>query len=133
MFRKHSLTPSEQSSTAYRTEQRVLYFINRLVPHIFPEVCVPLYRAIDSPGVRPYLKKDMQHMVHRLAARLVTCLRELSYDQRLVRLSLQTLTVRCPRDDLITAFDVFRGRLDVPSKQLFGPPSRSVLRGSLSK
>ncbi len=50
-------------------------------------------------------------------------------DERLQRLGLHSLQRRRLRDDLITAFKIFKGLLDINPNLFFLPPARSGLRG----
>ncbi len=70
----------------------------------------------------------MNH-IQRLATRLVTGMRNLPYEERLQRLGLHSLQQRRLRDDLITAFKIFKGLLDIDPNLFFLPPARRGLRG----
>ncbi len=67
--------------------------------------------------------------VQRLATRLVTGMRHFPYEERLQRLGLHSLQRRRLRDDLITAFKIFQGLLDIDPNLFFLPPARLGLRG----
>ncbi len=58
---------------------------------------------------------DINHLerIQRLATRLVTGMRHLPYEERLQRLGFHSLQRRRLRDDLITAFKIFKGLLDI--------------------
>ncbi len=70
---------------------------------------------------------DINHLerIQRLATRLVTDMRHLPYEERLQRLGLHSLQRRRLRDDLLTAFKIFKGLLDI-DMNLFFPSSRST-------
>ncbi len=55
-------------------------------------------------------------------------MRHLPYEERLQRLGLHSLARRL-RDDLIEAFMIFKGILEIDSNLLFLPPARHGLRG----
>ncbi len=83
------------------------------------------------PACSPNLVADINHLerIQRLATRLVTGMRHLPYGERLQRLGLQSLQRRRLRDDLITAFKIFKGLLDVDPNLFFLHPARRGLRG----
>ncbi len=82
------------------------------------------------PAYSQNLVADINHLerIQRLAARLLTGMRHLPYEERLQRLGLHSLQRRL-RDDLITAFIIFRGLLDIDLNLFFLPPARRGLRG----
>ncbi len=73
---------------------------------------------------RPVLER-----IQRLATRLVIGMRHLPYEERLQRLGLHSLQGRRLQADLITAFKIFKGLLDIDRNLFFLPPARSGLRG----
>ncbi len=52
--------------------------------------------------------------IQRLATRMVKGVRELSYEDRLRRLNIISFERRRLRGDLILAYNIFHGRLDLP-------------------
>ncbi len=83
------------------------------------------------PACSPNLVADINHLerIQRLAARLVTGMRHLSYEERLQRLGLHSLQRRPLLADLITAFKIFTGLLYIDPNLFFLPPARRGLRG----
>ncbi len=83
------------------------------------------------PACSPNLVADINLLerIQRLATRLVTGMRHLPYEERLQRLSLHSLQRRRLRDDLITAFKIFKGLLDIDPNLFFPPPARRGIRG----
>ncbi len=81
--------------------------------------------------VSPNLVANINHLerIQRLATRLVTGMRHLPYEKRLQRLGLYSLQRRRLRDDLITAFKIFKGLLDIDPNLFCLPPARRGLRG----
>jgi len=85
------------------------------VSHYCSLVCPQLeYLSLDG---NPYLERDMQNLqrLQRLAKRLVTGLARLRHDQRPQRLPFPTLAVRWQQADLVPAFNILRGRLNIPT------------------
>ncbi len=66
--------------------------------------------------------------LQRLATRMVKSPRDLSYDDRLRRLNLFAIERRLLRGDLILAYNMFQGRLDMPLDEFFEAPSERNLR-----
>ncbi len=60
-------------------------------------------------------------------------MRHLPYEERLQRLGLHSLQRRRLRDDLITAFKIFKGLLDIDPNLLFRPPARRGKAGTPSR
>ncbi len=67
--------------------------------------------------------------IQRLATRMVKGLRELPYEERLRRLNIFSLERRRLRGDLILAYNIFYGRLDLPQAEFFEAPAERDLRG----
>ncbi len=83
------------------------------------------------PACSPNLVADINHLerIQRLATRLETGMRHLPYEERLQRLGLHSLQRRRLRDDLITAFKIFKGLLDIDPNMFFLPSARRGLSG----
>ncbi len=90
-----------------------------LMPAIFIRLfstclCHLLESSIQASS--PYLSKDVDRMAHlrRLATRTVKGCRGFSFEQRLKHLNVFSLARRILRSDLILAFNLFHGSLDLP-------------------
>ncbi len=83
------------------------------------------------PACSLSLVADINHLerIQRLATRSVTGMRHLHYEERLQRLGLHSLQWQRLRADLITAFKMFKGLLDIDPNLFFLPPARRGLRG----
>ncbi len=99
----------------------------------------PCKRLPPLPLVRPHLGYAMQdcssnlvadadslEQIKWLAMRLGV--RQLPYEERLRRLSLHSFNRRRLRGDLIAAYDVLSGRLDLGASLFFTPPVRPNLK-----
>ncbi len=79
----------------------------------------------------PTLRADINQLerVQRLASRLVRGLRHVPYEERLRQLNLFSLECRRLRADLILAFKIFKGLIDLNPSEFFRRPPRAGLRG----
>ncbi len=66
-----------------------------------------------------YLRRDIDLMerIQHLATRMVKGMRELTYEERLRRLNTFSLERHRLRGDLILAYNMFHGRLDLPAAE----------------
>ena len=94
---------SEQCRIAASKGNKILGMIRRNITYKEKGLIVPLYKAIVRPHLeyciqawRPYLRKDidMLEKVQRRPTKLITWLRDLSYDDRLKECGLTTLETR---------------------------------------
>ncbi len=97
-----AFTPSANVLTAANKARGMLYFIKRSCTCLTYQIFQPLYRALMRPhleyaiqGNRPYLKKDTYHLerIQQAATRCVKGLKDLSYEESLRELKLQSLEI----------------------------------------
>ncbi len=81
----------------------------------------------NAPTLRPDI--NQLERVQRLATRRVRGLRHVPYEERLRQLTLFFLECRRLRDDLILAFKIFKGEVDLNPSDFFLYPRRAGLRG----
>ncbi len=107
--------------------RRNLFLLRRGFAVSTPEIFRPLYLALVRPILRygqqassPYLRRDIDLMerIQRLATRMVKGMRELPYEDRIHRLNIFSLERRRLRGNLILAYNIFYGRLDLPRAEL---------------
>ncbi len=79
----------------------------------------------------PTLRADINQLgrIQRLATRLVRGLRHVPYEERLRQLNLFSQERRRLRADLILAFKIFKGEVDLNPSEFFLRPPRAGLRG----
>ncbi len=79
----------------------------------------------------PTQRADINQLerIQRLATRLVRGLRHVPCEERLRQLNLFSLGCRRLRVDLILAFNIFKGEVDISPSNFFLRPPRAGLRG----
>ncbi len=79
----------------------------------------------------PTLRADINHLerVQRLATRLVRRLRHVPYEGMLRQFNLFSLERRHLRVDLILAYTIFKGEVDLNPSEFFLRPPRAGVRG----
>ncbi len=96
----------------------------------------PLYCVLVRPHLEyameanaPTLRADTNQLerIQRLATRLVSGLRHVPYEERLRQLNLFSLERRRLRADLILAFKIFKGEVDLNPSEFFLRPPRAGL------
>ena len=131
------LKVSNQCTKVVRTANRVLGMIYRTFTSRTQDIVLKLYKSLVRPHLeyaiqawRPHLQRDMNAIekIQRRATRMIVSLRDLPYEVRLSRLKLTTLETRRLRGDLIEAFKIMKGLVDVKSSDLF-TLSNNSLRG----
>ncbi len=128
---------SHHCREATNRARRVFFEMRRgfavLTPEIFRPLYLALVRHILEYGLQAsplYLRRDIYLMerLQRLGTRMVKSLRGLSYEDRLRRLNLCTIERRLFRGDLILAYNLFQGRLNIPLDEIFEAPAERNLR-----
>ena len=101
---------SEQCRIAASKGNQVLGMIRRNITYKDKRLIIPLYKAIVRPRLEycihawsPYLRKDidMLEKIQRRATKLISELRDLTYEERLKECGLTTLETRRLRGDQI--------------------------------
>ncbi len=79
----------------------------------------------------PILRADIIQLqrIQHLATRLVSSLCHVPYEERFRQLNIFSLEPRCLRTDLILAFKIFKGEVDLNPPDFSLRPCRAGLRG----
>ena len=133
------------------TANKVLRYIKHTFKYINEDMFLFLYKALVRPHLEyssciwsPYLKYNMDAIerVQRRATKMVPSLQDLSYQERLQKLKLETLDYRRRRADLLEAYRIINGlhKLDLschcskcPTKEMLTPSLSSTTRGHSQK
>jgi len=119
---------SLQCTTSSSKAMSVMRLIKRNFNNIDTEDFKLLYKAYIRPHLEyciqvwsPYLKKDIECLerVKRRATKLVGCLRNQSYEERLRALQLTTLKKRRLRGDLIETYKLVMNKENIDPAQFF--------------
>ena len=121
---------SEQCRIAASEGNQILGIIGRNITYKEKGLIVPLYKAIVRPHLeyciqawRPYHRNDIDTLdkIRRRATKLISGLRDLSYEERLKECGLTTLETRRLREDQIEVFKIRNGyeNIDPLNRQYF--------------
>ena len=118
----------KQCSEAVKKANRMLGMIKRNFVDRSKDTIISLYKSLVRPHLEyccqiwnPYYKKDIKLIegVQRRATKLVTGMKELSYNDRLKQLGLQQLEGRRMRSDLIETFKIVNRKYDINPELFF--------------
>ena len=84
-------------------------------------VCLRPHLEYCIQAVGPYMIQDLNALekVQRTATKLVMGFKNLSYEERLARLKLTSMTERFKRGDLIEVYKLLSGKLNIDPSQFF--------------
>ena len=131
------LKPSAHIANIALSAQRVLHSIKRSFTYMDKPMFLNLYYGLVRPLVEyavciwnPVLRKDIIKLesVQRRATKLIACIRDLSYRQRLEYLQLPSLAHRRMRGDLIETYKLTHDLYDIP-KPMFCLSRNTRTRG----
>ncbi len=114
---------------------RMLGFINRNFSFKNKDIILPLYTTLVRPHLEwsPHHTKDRAKLedVQRKATKMITSLRNKSYEERLASLNLFSLGKRRLRGKLIECFKILKGFTNVDASKLFSidDTSRTMSNG----
>ena len=119
---------SEQCGIAASKGNIILGLIRRTIMYKEKQLIVPLYKAIVRPHLeyyiqawRPYRKKDIDKLerIQRRATKMISELRDLSYESRFLQCGLTTLETGRLRGDQIEVFKIVNSYEDVDRNMFF--------------
>ena len=135
----NNLKFSQQCNEAAKKANRMLGFINRNFTYKSKDIILPLYKSIVRPHLEyavqfwdPHLSKDILKLeaVQRRATKLIPPLRNKTYEERLQKLNLFSLTKRRLRGKLIECFKILKGFNDIEPENLFTSANFLSTRGN---
>lgn len=133
-----SLSSSSQCAAAVKKANRMLGYIAKSIEYKSKDVILSLYNTFVRPHLEycvqfwgPYHKKDIEALekVQRRATRLIPCIKDKSYEERLKMLNLFKLSKRRLRGDLIETFKFLKGINKVNYRRFFRVSSIGRTRG----
>ena len=136
-----NLKVGEQCERAAGKAMRVLGMIRRSFTKLDEETLKTLYCSFVRPHLEycihawsPYFKKDIEVLekVQKRATKLLPWLRNLSYEDRLLRLDMPSLEQRRLRGDLIETYKILTRKEDLKPEIFFKYSTTGNLRGSNS-
>ena len=132
----------KQCAKAVNTANRILGMIKRNFVFLNRENFLLLYKSLVRPHLEYciqvwclHFKKDIELLenVQRRATKIVKCMRDKSYEERLDYFKLTTLETRRLRGDLIEAFKILKGKEKVDVGKFFKVSMSNRTRGHSMK
>ena len=129
---------SEQCGIAASNGNQFLGLIRRNITYKGTKLIIPLYKAIVRRHLeygiqawRPYRKKDIDTLerIQRRATKMISELRDLSYEERLKECGLTTLETRRLRGEQIEVFKILNGYENIDRNMFFSLKKDSRTRG----
>lgn len=142
VYINESFKPSINCQYAVKKARGILFLIRRSFKELPPQTFRLLYCALVRPHLEyciqacsPYLARDVDHVekLQRLATRMVKGFHSLSYEERLRKLDLFSMSRRRLRGDLILVYQMRHEKIDLSQSDFFNVPLRDGLRGFSSK
>lgn len=132
------LKPSAHCQRIVAKAHRMISTIKLAFKFSDPDTLSTLYKAFVRPILEyccviwcPYYIKDIEALerAQRRFSRLHPSLRDLTYEERLSNLHLETLHTRRLRFDLTTVYKIFHGLIDIDPGLIFDTCTDSRTRG----
>ena len=151
VFTDYKLNFSNHCQQKVNSANKTLRYIKHTFKHIDEDIFMLLYRSMVRPILEfsscvwsPFLKYNIDSLerVQRRATKMVPSLQNLTYQQRLEKLDLETLSYRRSRADLLEAYRIINNihTLDkschcsiCPNKQMFTQSLSTTTRGHSQK
>ena len=133
-----SLKPSQQCSEVVKKANTIVGLIGRSFEHKTKDVIITLYNSLVRPHLEycvqawcPYYQKDIDKLerIQRRVTKMIPCLRNKSYEDRLKELNLFSLTKRRLRGDLIQVFKIIKGVDNMNCNKYFNIDRTNYTRG----
>lgn len=127
----HCLAASKKAMTALRLLKMAFYNLDSGNFKALYTTYVRPHLDYCLPAVGPYMVQDIQRLekVQRRATKLVTEIRTLPYPERLKLLNIPSMEDRLKRGDLIEAFKILTGKVDIDAGQFFEYQEDARTRG----
>ena len=136
------LTFSDHMNEKINKANWIIGLIRRSFTYLTEDIFLQLCKALVRPHLEyanciwfPYKKKDITLIenVQRRTTKLIPSLKNLSYEDRLRKLKLPSLTYRRTRGDMIETYKMLSGGYDPDVNNLLIPVSDTTTRGHNQK
>ena len=137
-----SMKASRHCAEVVKKANKTMGIIRRNFKNLNRKVIVKLYKSLVRPHVdycvqvwKPYFKKDIDLIegVQRRMTKMIPALRSYDYPTRLTELHLTTLQERHTRQDLITVYNMFDGKINLAPERFFTLDDSCRTRGNSKK
>ena len=134
----NDLKPTTHCYKAASKAQKIISLIKLAFKFLDAHTLIVLYKALVRPILEycsevwsPYLIKDIKTLkrVQRRFTRFLPCLRDLSYEDRLCHLGIESLYARRLRFDLLMVYKILHGIVNVDPSLFFKRSTDSRTRG----
>ena len=124
----NDLKPHQHIVNIVKKANKTLGMIKRSFTHINRDIFMLTYKTFIRPSLEycqsvwsPHLQKDINMLenVQRRASKMVLGLHNIPYEQRMQKLSLQSLQYRRTRGDMILMFKIFNHLIDIDPQDFF--------------
>jgi hypothetical protein len=128
IYIQNNLKPGRHIDESVKKANQILGRIYRTMEYKSVENILPLYLTLVRPHLEycvqawaPYFTKDIEKLenVQKRALRMIPELSHLSYEEKLEKLNLFSLTKRRLRGDMIETFKIFQGLDNIDSEVFF--------------
>ena len=134
----NDLRPHHHIANIVKKANSTLGMIRRSFTHVNQDIFLLTYKTFIRPGLEycqsvwsPHLQKDINMLenVQRRATKLVSGLHDISYEQRMKKLNLQSLQYRRTRGDMILMFKIYNRLIDIDPQDFFSLKKHQSNRG----
>jgi hypothetical protein len=120
-FDKHIIEKVNKANSIIGVIRRTFEYLDLKTFRMLYVSLVRPHLEYVNPVWNPYLKKhiDMIENIHRRATKLIPGLSDLSYEDRLRRLKLPSMSYRRSRGDMIEVYTIMSGKYDPEISNIF--------------
>ena len=133
-----SMNFSKHCASSVKKANQVIGLIKRNFHNFDRKIMINLYKSLVRPHLdyavsvwKPYLRKDINLIegVQRRMTKLISGMKDKTYEERLELLKLTSLEQRHKRQDLITAFNMTKGNIKIDLGKIVEIIGKTSTRG----